>query len=174
MLDVRMASNISYNLVAPRPKDQARYTIRELLILGLTLPVRFCPLNKFGPEALGLEIVSLERINEALWNFEREQWRMWQSAQFETTKNLQSAAKASIASDTAPQQKVLSFRTVAEVNWGRGGRLKVRRRRSMRKMLKRMWFVPYLTSASVYNVRWKIMKPEKDARLDPSQPAWRL
>jgi len=114
MLDIDMTSSISYNLVAPRPKDQARYTIRELLILGLTLPVRFCPLNKFGPEALGLEIISLERINDGLWNFEREQWRMWRAAQFETRKNLQIAAMdrmrrtGTAASQPSPQQKVPS------------------------------------------------------------------
>ena len=123
MLDVQMTSSISYNLVAPRPKDQARYTIRELLILGLTLPVRFCPLNKFGPEALGLEIVSLERINKALWNFEREQWRMWQAAQFETGKNLQSAGKdrmrraGTADSEPSPQQKVPSYGRRQGANW---------------------------------------------------------
>jgi hypothetical protein len=68
------------NLVPSRPKEQARYTIRELLILGLTLPVRFCPINKFGPEALALEVVSLERMNDSLLQYEREQMRQWRAA----------------------------------------------------------------------------------------------
>jgi hypothetical protein len=106
MLDVGMTSSISYNLVAPRPRSQARYTIRELLILGLTLPVRFCPLNKFGPEALGLEIVSLERINEALWTFEREQWRMFQAAQSVTAQNYRDARQRAKRT-AATEQKVL-------------------------------------------------------------------
>lgn len=82
------------NLVPSRPKEQARYTIRELLILGLTLPIRFCPINKFGPEALGLEIVSLTRINESLLQYEREQMRQWEVAQHQARKRLIEATKA--------------------------------------------------------------------------------
>lgn len=85
---------ISSNLVPPRPKEQARYTIRELLILGLTLPIRFCPITKFGPEALGLDIVSLERINESLLQYEREQLRQLHIAQHQARKRLVEAARA--------------------------------------------------------------------------------
>jgi hypothetical protein len=84
---------IPHNVVAPRPKEQARYTIRELLILGLTLPIRFCPLNKFGPEALGLEIVSLERMSESMLQYERDQMKQWKLAQQEARKKLHEAAK---------------------------------------------------------------------------------
>ena len=90
-----MTSNLlTTNLVPPRPKEKARYTIRELLILGLTLPIRFCPLNKFGPEALGLEIVSLERINASMMHYEREQMRQWKVAQQDARKKLHELAKA--------------------------------------------------------------------------------
>ena len=90
-----MSSTLSIsNLVPSRPKEQARYTIRELLILGLTLPIRFCPISKFGPEALGLEIVSLARINEGLLQYEREQMRQWEVAQHQARKRLIEAAKA--------------------------------------------------------------------------------
>jgi hypothetical protein len=87
-----MSTLIGSNLVPARPKEQARYTIRELLILGLTLPIRFCPINKFGPEAIGLEIVSLERIHESLIQYEREQMRQWQIAHHEArTKSIEDA-----------------------------------------------------------------------------------
>jgi len=77
--------------VPERPKEQARYSIRELLILGLTLPVRFCPINKFGPEALGLEIVSLERMSESLMQYEREQVKQWRQAQLQARKKMNDA-----------------------------------------------------------------------------------
>jgi len=89
-----MSTLIGHNLVPPRPKEQARYTIRELLILGLTLPIRFCPINKFGPEALGLEIVSLERMNESLLHYEREHIRQWEYAKNQAKRRLQNAARA--------------------------------------------------------------------------------
>lgn len=84
---------VGANIVPPRPREQARYTIRELLILGLTLPIRFCPINKFGPEALALEIVSLERMNESLLAYEREQMRQWQVAHVQAKRRLIHAAK---------------------------------------------------------------------------------
>jgi hypothetical protein len=84
---------VGTNIVPPRPKDQARYTIRELLILGLTLPIRFCPINKFGPEALALDIVSLERMSESLLQYEREQMRQWQIAHIQAKRRLITAAK---------------------------------------------------------------------------------
>lgn len=84
---------VGTNIVPPRPKEQARYSVRELLILGLTLPIRFCPINKFGPEALALEIVSLERMNESLLQYEREQMRQWQAAHAQAKRRLFNAAK---------------------------------------------------------------------------------
>jgi hypothetical protein len=84
---------VGANIVPSRPKDQARYTIRELLILGLTLPVRFCPINNFGPEALALEIVSLERMSESLLTYEREHMRHWQFAHHQAKRRLVNAAK---------------------------------------------------------------------------------
>jgi len=98
---------ISSNLVPSRPKEQARYTIRELLILGLTLPIRFCPISKFGPEALGLEIVSLERINESLFQYEREQMRQWQFAQYQARKKIIEAAKARYAREEGERETVI-------------------------------------------------------------------
>ena len=88
-----MTTSISSNLVPSHPKEKARYTIRELLILGLTLPIRFCPITKFGPEALGLDIVSLDRISESLAHYEREQIRQWQVAQHQARKRMVEAAK---------------------------------------------------------------------------------
>jgi hypothetical protein len=34
---------------------------------------RFCPINKFGPEAIGLEILPLERIHDSLIQYEKGQ-----------------------------------------------------------------------------------------------------
>jgi hypothetical protein len=84
---------VGTNIVPPRPKEQARYSVRELLILGLTLPIRFCPISKFGPEALALEIVSLERMSESLMQYEREQMRQWQAAHAQAKRRLFNAAK---------------------------------------------------------------------------------
>jgi hypothetical protein len=101
-----MSAFISSNLVPSRPKEQARYTIRELLILGLTLPIRFCPINKFGPDALGLEIISLERINESLIQYEREQMRQCYIAQHQARKRSYEAAKAKVRQDENERGKV--------------------------------------------------------------------
>jgi hypothetical protein len=91
-----MSTLLGSNLVAPRPKEKARYTIRELLTLGLTLPIRFCPLDKFGPEALGLEIVSMERMQESLFQFEREQIRRFSTGQHIARKRSYDAVKARV------------------------------------------------------------------------------
>jgi hypothetical protein len=104
-----MSSLVGHNLVPPRPKEQARYTIRELLILGLTLPIRFCPINKFGPEALGLDIVSLERMNENLIHYEREQMRQWECAKIQARKRMLDAAKAKWESENRELPKVLEL-----------------------------------------------------------------
>ena len=89
-----MSSYIGAHPVPQRPKEQARYTIRELLILGLTLPIRFCPINKFGQEALGLEIISIERMKESLLQYEGEQLRQWHLAQQQAKKRLAESARA--------------------------------------------------------------------------------
>jgi hypothetical protein len=102
-----MSSTLS--IVPSRPKEQARYTIRELLILGLTLPIRFCPITKFGPEALGLDIVSLARINESLLQYEREQMRQWEIAQHQARKRLIEAAKARYKLEERERAKVVSI-----------------------------------------------------------------
>ena len=98
---------ISSNQVPSRPKEQARYTIRELLILGLTLPIRFCPISKFGPEALELEVVSLERINESLFQYEREQIRQWKAAQHQARKRMLEAARARYAREERERETVI-------------------------------------------------------------------
>jgi len=89
-----MSFTLGANLVPSRPKEQARYSVRELLILGLTLPIRYCPISKFGPEALGLEIISLERLHESLKQYEREQIKQWQLAQIQAKKRIIGAAIA--------------------------------------------------------------------------------
>jgi len=99
---------IGSNLVRPRPKEEARYTIRELLILGLTLPIRFCPINKFGPEAIGLDIVSLDRINESLIQYEREQMRQWQIAQHQARKKAIEDARLRYKKEEQEKAKVAS------------------------------------------------------------------
>lgn len=83
-----MSYVLGSKIVPSRPKEHARYSVRELLILGLTLPIRFCPISKFGPEALGLEIISLERLHESLKQYEREQLRQWQLAQIDAKKRM--------------------------------------------------------------------------------------
>jgi hypothetical protein len=101
-----MSSLDGHSLVPSRPKEQAHYTIRELLILGLTLPVRFCPINKFGPEALGLDIVSLERMNESLIHYEREQMRQWEYAKIQARKRMVDAQRAKWEKETREMAKV--------------------------------------------------------------------
>jgi hypothetical protein len=103
-----MSTLIGSNLVPARPKEQARYTIRELLILGLTLPIRFCPINKFGPEAIGLEIVSLERIHESLIQYEREQMRQWQIAHHQARKKSIEDARARYKKEEQERARVHS------------------------------------------------------------------
>jgi hypothetical protein len=103
-----MSSLVGHNLVPPRPKEQAYYTIRELLILGLTLPIRFCPINKFGPEALGLDIVSLERMNASLIHYEREQMRQWEHAQINARKKMVEATRVKWEREYKEMGKVYS------------------------------------------------------------------
>jgi hypothetical protein len=100
-----MSYSLGDNLVASRPKEHARYTIRELLILGLTLPVRFCPINKFGPEALALDVVSLERMNDSLLQYEREQMRQWRAAHVQAKRR---AIEAERSKDVKERGTVLS------------------------------------------------------------------
>jgi hypothetical protein len=111
-----MSFVLGMNLVPARPKEQARYSVRELLILGLTLPVRFCPVSKFGPEALGLEIVSLERLHESLKQYEREQLRQWQLAQIQAKKRMLEAA---IAKNINSKDKVSFIVMMAFTDTGR-------------------------------------------------------
>jgi hypothetical protein len=99
---------IGSNLVPARPKEQARYTIRELLILGLTLPIRFCPISKFGPDAIGLDIVSLERINESLIQYEREQMRQWHIAQHQARKKAIEDARTRYKKEEQERAKVVA------------------------------------------------------------------
>jgi hypothetical protein len=114
---------VGANLVPSRPKDQARYTIRELLILGLTLPVRFCPINNFGPEALALEIVSLERMSESLLQYEREHMRQWQFAHHQAKRKLVNAAKERGKREEREAVRVISISLAEDrglmVVWGR-------------------------------------------------------
>jgi hypothetical protein len=105
-----MTSLVGHNLVSPRPKEQAHYTIRELLILGLTLPIRFCPINKFGPEALGLDIVSLERMNESLIHYEREQMRQWEFAKIQARKRMLDSTREKRERENKEMAKVPSRR----------------------------------------------------------------
>lgn len=102
-----MSIYIGANIVPERPKELARYTIRELLILGLTLPIRFCPINKFGSEALGLEIISLERMRESLLQYEGEQMRQWHIAQQQARKRLAEAARAKAKREERDGVKVI-------------------------------------------------------------------
>ena len=65
----------------------------SISVPGLTYPIRFRPINKFGPEAIGLEIVSLERIPKSLIQYEREQ-RQWQIAHHQARKKSIEDARA--------------------------------------------------------------------------------